>query len=184
MSTRGIYGFRKNGIDKTTYNHSDSYPSGLGTDIAKFFANVNLDDLKKVFDDIILVDQNGVVPPQVAASIPAECSDFSVNAGRNTFYCYLRNTQGDLSWYLKGLKHMPNSSWFIKNSLHCEWGYIVNLDTDELEVWKGHQKTPMDGNRYGTTPAEEGLYPCALVAKFTQEEIRSGDFDKFVEEHD
>ena len=30
MSTRGIYGFRKNGEDKLTYNHYDSYFSYLG----------------------------------------------------------------------------------------------------------------------------------------------------------
>ncbi len=30
MSTRGLYGFRKNEQDKTTYNHSDSYPDWLG----------------------------------------------------------------------------------------------------------------------------------------------------------
>ena len=33
MGTRGLYGFRKNGVDKTTYNHFDSYPDGLGADV-------------------------------------------------------------------------------------------------------------------------------------------------------
>ena len=36
MSTRGIYGFRKNGEDKLTYNHYDSYFSYLGENIINF----------------------------------------------------------------------------------------------------------------------------------------------------
>jgi len=32
MSTRGLYGFIENGEYVATYNHSDSYPSGLGSE--------------------------------------------------------------------------------------------------------------------------------------------------------
>lgn len=36
MSTRGIYGWRKNNENKITYNHSDSYPTWLGEKIVEF----------------------------------------------------------------------------------------------------------------------------------------------------
>ena len=35
MGTRGLYGFRKNGIDKLTYNHLDSYPDWLGKKVVE-----------------------------------------------------------------------------------------------------------------------------------------------------
>ena len=39
MGTRGLYGFRKNGVDKVTYNHYDSYPEYLGRNILEFIRN-------------------------------------------------------------------------------------------------------------------------------------------------
>jgi hypothetical protein len=36
MSTRRILGVRVSGIDKLTYNHSDSYPSYLGNNVVQF----------------------------------------------------------------------------------------------------------------------------------------------------
>ena len=184
MGTRGTYGFRKNNVDKTTYNHFDSYPSGLGKQISEFFADADLVKLGEVFDSIQLVKHDDIVTEDIAETIPAELSNFNVNGGKKTFYCYLRNAQGDLSAYLKGLKYMIDNHDFITDSLFCEWGYIVNLDTGKLEVWRGFQKSPTEGNRYGTTHDEGGYYPCKMVAEFTQEEIKSGAFDKFVEVND
>ena len=37
MATRGAYGFRLNGVEKLFYNHYDSYPEGLGLDIARWW---------------------------------------------------------------------------------------------------------------------------------------------------
>lgn len=181
MGTRGIYGIRKNNVDKTTYNHFDSYPSGLGAQVVEFFADADLVKLGEVFDSIRLVKPDDIITEDIAKTIPAEF--FNVNGGHRTktFYCYLRDAQGDLSVYLKGLKYMIDNHNFIKESLFCEWGYIVNLDTGKLEVWEGYQKAPTKGNRYGITPNENGYYPCKMVAEFTQEEIKAGDFAKFVE---
>lgn len=33
--TRGAVGFRVDGVDKVTYNHSDSYPGGLGAAVLR-----------------------------------------------------------------------------------------------------------------------------------------------------
>ena len=58
MSTRGLYGFRKNGIDKCTYNHCDSYPDWLGREVLEFCATNNIDKLSRLFDNIELVSEN------------------------------------------------------------------------------------------------------------------------------
>ena len=36
MGSRGLYGFIKDGVEKATYSHGDSYPSYLGRDIIDF----------------------------------------------------------------------------------------------------------------------------------------------------
>ena len=37
IGAKGCYGFHRGGVDKLTYNHSDSYPEGvMGADIVEF----------------------------------------------------------------------------------------------------------------------------------------------------
>ena len=62
---------------------------------------------------------------------------------------------------------------FINSSLFCEWGYIVNFDTQELEVYRGFQEERHDKGRYAAkepTKPDTGsgidYWPCALVATF------------------
>lgn len=64
---------------------------------------------------------------------------------------------------------------FIKNSLFCEWAYIINLDTNKLEVWEGFQEKPQENNRYGVEK-DNGFYPCALVKEIDIEKIKLEDF--------
>jgi hypothetical protein len=77
----------------------------------------------------------------------------------------LRIFQGDLNAYKEGLSYMIDNSDFIKDSVFCEWAYIINLDTNELEVYKGFQDTPSN-SRYGNKKSEGGFYPCKLVKVF------------------
>jgi glycine betaine/choline ABC-type transport system substrate-binding protein len=57
MGTRGLYGFRRYGFDKTTYNHFDSYPEYLGKLVGEFCANTSIDDMRKIYDRIQLVNE-------------------------------------------------------------------------------------------------------------------------------
>ena len=47
MSTRGCYGFRKNGIDKLTYNHCDSYPDCLGKTMMEFCKKTSIKEMNE-----------------------------------------------------------------------------------------------------------------------------------------
>ena len=168
MSTRGLYGIRKNGIDKCTYNHCDSYPSGLGFDIVKFCANNSVENLKKFFDNIELVFEDSVpTESQIKECQKAGYVNFSVSSQSNDdWYCLLRNLQGNFAEYQKcidkGSKvYMTDGIDFIKDSLFCEYAYIINLDDEVLEFYVGFQNTPYTNNRYGTSEIH-GYYPCKL----------------------
>jgi hypothetical protein len=164
MSTRGIFGLRKNETDKTTYNHYDSYPKELGKNIVDLCRRTSLEAFDKAFDNIVLVDEIDKATPEQIKVVPADVSDFSIGSGQeDDWHCLLANANGKLEAYTEqGLTFMMEYSDFIKMSLFCEWGYIVNLDTGMLEVWKGLQKTPDSTNRYGTE-CDEGYYPCRLI---------------------
>lgn len=169
MGTRGLYGFRKDGIDKTTYNHFDSYPDYLGRKAAELCAFATPELLEKIYDSIILVDED--VPPtpeQVKQCVDAGYYDGSVSEqSTEDWYCLLRNLQGEFEEYKKNAvagrtTFMADRKEFITNSLFCEYAYIFNIDTQKLEFWVGFQHRVQPGNRYGEEPDEDGCYPCRL----------------------
>ena len=176
MGTRGCYGFRKNGIDKLTYNHFDSYPDYLGRKIVEFCKETSIKKMNEIFNKIILVDEN-TKPTKEQIT---ECLNYyNGNVSNQTvddWYCLLREAQGDIDVYKNGLRYMIDDHDFIKNSLFCEYAYIINLDTNSLEFWVGFQKEPDVTNRYGTEK-EDGYYPCKMVAYYPIE-------PEYMDQHD
>ena len=130
--------------------------------------NTSLKEMNEIFDNIIMVnEQQKPTKEQIA-----ECMEFyngSV-AGQNPedWYCLLRNAQGDLNAYKNGLKYMIDSNDFIKDSLFCEYGYIINLDQNILEFWVGFQTKPELLNRYGTAirDSKSKYYPCKMISYY------------------
>lgn len=161
MGTRGIYGFYKDGVDKVTYNHFDSYPEELGNNIIDFIKTTSIEEMNEIFKKITLVEQDNIATDEQIR----ECSiyaDLDVSRQDITdMYCLLRKTQGNLSVYKNGLKLMINNKDFIKDSLFCEWGYIINLTENVLEIYKGFQTQP-NNNRYSCEP-EGKYYNCAIL---------------------
>ena len=52
MSTRGLYGYIENDEYSANYNHSDSYPSGLGTEFLTACKNKDFSGFGIEEDDI------------------------------------------------------------------------------------------------------------------------------------
>ncbi len=179
MSTRGLYGLRKNGVDKTCYNHCDSYPRCLGKSIVEFCATTSIEDMSKLYDQILLVNE-GALPTQeqVLLCLNAGLYDGSVGEqGTHDWYCLLRKLQGDLLLTKEvadghGVVYMIDDHLFIEDSLFCEYAYIINLDTNNLEFWLGWQHDPQPGNRYGEQ-ADDGYYPCKLVLEIPLDSLDS-----------
>ena len=152
MSTRGAYGFRLDGRDYIQYNHSDSYPSGLGADIlnqSKALAKMPAVSLRNKVASIRLHD--GKTPPTANdIALLAPWTNLGVGQGSvSDWYCLTRNMQGDLLAHLKaGL--IFDSRGFLKDSLFCEWAYIVNVDTRQLECYQGFNKSPNGAGRYAS----------------------------------
>lgn len=115
MSTRGIWGFYKNGLTKAVFNHYDSYPSGLGKDVLSLIVMApNLEWLHELFDNIELIDDE------------EECG-----------------TPQDYLGYSGKVKMSDGMNY----AGGADWWYIINLENNTLEVFKGFQ-TVSDKNRY------------------------------------
>lgn len=182
MGTRGTYGFRKDGVDKLTYNHFDSYPSYLGEKIVSFCYEHSIEEFNELFDKIVLVNESEKpTPEQIDICRQNGLINLAVSSkSEDDWYCLLRNCQGDLDalFEMNNKAYMIDNGDFIKNSLWCEYGYIINLDEEVLEYYEGFQKQPQSDNRYGCIPDEHGYYPCKLILEIPLNEL--DDVDKIV----
>lgn len=155
MSTRGCIGFRLNGKDCLSYNHSDSYPGWLGRETLK-----QLKKWQKGCGWAALREQvenwKGLQP----FGLRADGRD-----SNNNWYEVLRAAHGDLKRLLE-LGYYIEDSAFMGASLFCEWAYVIDLDTKKFEIYKGFQKEKHDG-RYGHLTADRGYFGVKLVKSYS-----------------
>jgi hypothetical protein len=129
MSTRGNYGFKKNGISKITYCHFDSYPAGLGKDLIELLKTTSIEKLNEVFDNLELVEED--IPP---TKEQREHIKKWFDVPDNEWYSVMRNAQGKpvFQAFIEGMKYMvdlPDGG---------SYEYIIDLDTNELIINEGN----------------------------------------------
>ena len=117
MSTRGLLAFRFEGRDYVTYNHSDSYPEGLGAGIVQFAQDH--------------LDSEAAIHAFGQALAAIEWVD-QARGARST-----RLQGGDLlaaiaSRRLTRIVHDPR---MFQTCLDCEFAYLLDLDAGVLEFW-------------------------------------------------
>jgi hypothetical protein len=192
MGTRGFIGFVIDGEEKITYNHFDSYPEGLGMEMLTWLRAIleaekqspKVVDWQAYVRNLKMVDSNST-PTQAQISELTPWSDTSVSEqSLDDWYCLLRKTQGDPGAILAA-GYAIDSSDFPSDSLMCEWGYIIDVDTETFEVYEGFQKEPHHCGRFAHRPPVDmerqiGLfghayYPVALRAAWSFNAIPTGE---------
>lgn len=119
MSTRGVYGFKINNELKVIMSPYDSYPQGLGLDIINFLNKLDLDRLiKKV---------------QALQCIPESLIKDNSLADKELWVKPKEVLQGI---YTGTIQSFFNAQEFLQDPLFCEYSYIINLDTKELECYE------------------------------------------------
>ena len=181
MGTRGLWGIRKNNVDKAAYNHYDSYPSYLGYKIIDFVKAHTTDELSNIFENIILVNEDDKPNLEQIEECSAYLNLEVSNRDATDWYCLLRGAQGKPEEYAKGLKYMADYIDFIKDSLFCEFAYLINLDNETLEYWVGYQKKPDAMNRYGTENPDK-FYPCKLLKAYDLQYVWEAESKGIVDE--
>lgn len=153
MSTRGVMGFVIEGEEKISYNHSDSYPDGLGLTTLAFLRETDLALVRELADKLRAVGKRK--PTQAQIKQLAQYTDSMVDgSNENSWYQLLRHTQGDWKAILDS-GYIESVDYFPLDSLFCEWGYVVDLDRDVLEVYRGFQKWVPTTGRWAGRPTQE-----------------------------
>lgn len=161
MSTRGVWGLRKDDVDKVCYNQMDSYPSGLGENVVELIRMADDETLSRMFDEIELVDAGDTPSKEDVErykSVPG-LVNLSVSESRlQDWYCLIYSSHYYPLYFLpdavfeievgftskkkcsvgqRYCRHMVDSKEFLLDGLCCEWAYIINVNTKVLEVYRG-----------------------------------------------
>lgn len=182
MGTRGALGVKLDGQYYVTYNHWDSYPSGLGKEVVQFCQNIQKSGVWDIFREkmgkVTLVNDQNPASAKLQKKY-AEFCDTSVSEGTPaSWYCLLRKLQGIgilKAIYEGKLSHMIDNFSFLKDSLFCEYAYIINLDDNRLEFYDGFNKDA-DTNSPLPIPQkpsdkQEKYYPVRFVGSVYLDEI-------------
>jgi len=178
MGTRGLWGFIEGEKEYLTYNHWDSYPSGLGDTVLKYVRETPEDEMRAAVKALTLVDEDDT-PTEEQIELLKEWANLSVGEQRlDSWYSLLRETQGDPDATL-GCGFMIEGADFAQDSLFCEWAYVVDLDARTFEVYKGFQKEPHEAGRFADRFEHKerrddgvGQYqPVALVRSYSFDEL-------------
>ena len=169
MSTRGVVILKKEGEEKEIRVSHDAYPSGAGLDLVDLIKTTDLDALFGCMvekDEIDIEDEDDMY-----------CSDapqpFSYDL------CRLAVKKHRRLWI------RPSAPGMIRNSLFCEYAYVVDLVKEKLIFFIGSQTEPQDDNPYGTEPVQlphmhMPYYPCRLAAVFPLDYVKAARAERVV----
>lgn len=150
-----------NEIRVAQYGQWDGYPSVGGVECLDFLRSFDKEVFKSkvrassfISDDDYSILQTGVDIDTFLKNYPQFCRDI----GRDILK--LIETSPD------GIK-LRNSVDFAKDSLFCEWAYVIDLDNDILEVYTGFNTNPLnESERFYSPDSENGYYAVRLFEKF------------------
>lgn len=180
MSTRGFIGFVADGVEKIAYNHSDSYPDGLGVEMLVWLRGAHLPHVREQVAALRVVEPDSEPTDD---DIKALKRYYNPNVGgrteRPTWYQLLRETQGNPSAMLRA-GVIEDASGFPGDSLFAEYGYVVDLDANAFEAYVGFQHSKHDKGRFaGREPQASALgdlyYPVALAASWPLDSLPDSD---------
>jgi hypothetical protein len=118
---------------------------------------------------ILVNEQSDIASPEDIHRYSKYCDVSVASQDAQNWYCLLRNAQnGAILWGVLEDKigHMIDSFDFLKDSLFCEYAYIINLDDMTLDFYKGFQKYPTQTNLPFEMVMDDGYYPVALIEQF------------------
>jgi hypothetical protein len=174
MGTRHLIAVQKNNEYKVAqYGQWDGYLSGQGDSILKFFHENDLETFRSKVDNCYFgsqqqidevyapyTDGNGwMTMEQSAAFKLSEFSHLSRDTGADIL---------DIIMKSDGPLMQVDNIEFAKDSLFCEYAYVIDLDKDILEVYQGFNNDPLpEGARFtGSSDSGRDYQAVKLVASF------------------
>lgn len=178
MGTRHLVMVVKDGDFKVAqYGQGDGYPSGQGITVLNFLRKkmrrpsfdesvkalrpISEQELEALWIECGATKGSNLVGMDVAAKFNKRWPWLDRDHGAEILST-VQDSMGDIQVRL--------STGFAADSLFCEWAYVIDLDKNALEVYRGFNQEPVpSGERFANlTPPErdEKYYPVKLVRKY------------------
>lgn len=175
MGTRGFVGFVIDGTEKIAYNHWDSYPSGLGTDVLDWLRKAHLGGARRLAGELRVVDPTSTPSAEDIEKLRPYANTNVGSREITDWYVLLRGTQGNPAAMLDA-GFIEDASDFPGDSLFAEWGYLVDFDAMTFEVYRGFQGAPHEAGRFAARPpGENGYYPVRLAHSWPLTDLPSDE---------
>jgi hypothetical protein len=131
------------------YGQWDGYPAGQGHDVCDFIVNkLDINKLKTALSKCRFISDeeaeakweaeganisSGLVSMDIAAKVKAKFPELS------------RDTGAEILGLVQSGKarELVNNIDFAADSLFCEWAYVLDLDKQVLEIYKGFNERPL-----------------------------------------
>ena len=165
MGTRNLTVVQHDGQYKLAqYGQWDGYPSGQGKTILEF--------LRDKFDREKFISRLNACKLLSDEEVAALDKDFSADDWTKLYPSLSRDTAAEVLEYIQeSTEPVPiqKDFSFAGDSLFCEWAYVIDLDANMFEVYKGFNQTPvLGGSRFYdlqnklTSDSTDKYYPVRL----------------------
>jgi len=182
MGTRNLTMVIENAEPKIAqYGQWDGYPSGQGITILNFLRSTDLSKFVEQLKKVKFIDKekekeitefmksigsmDGWMNSEQSSLYKREYPYLSRDHGGDILELIM-NSEDEIIW-------LNDSREFVKDSLFCEWCYVIDLDKKTLEVYEGFNESPIDETErfYSKEPNEGGYYPVKLIKIFSLESL-------------
>jgi len=161
------------------YGQFDGYPDGAGHNICEFIQSNDVQAFRSKVEKVKQITEEDLEEIHKKFSSNGWMSLRESNRFNEEYPEFHRNTGSDILKLIAEDKvHSVNlATDFAKDSLFCEYAYVVNLDTNVLEYYRGFQKEVHSRGRFASSIEDkDGYYPVKLVAEISFEDIKEKGF--------
>jgi hypothetical protein len=169
MGTRHLVAVKLDGDYKVAqYGQWDGYPTGQGETVLEFLAKMD----RPAFEQKLRA-ASFLTPADVEIINETIRTEGLQEKWQRRWPELSRDTGADILQMVQdrptGIK-LKNSLGFAADSLFCEWAYVIDLDANTLEVFRGFNKEPLAAEErfFGVTSddAAEGYQPVKKAASY------------------
>jgi hypothetical protein len=173
MGTRHLIAVQKNNSYKVAqYGQWDGYLSGQGDSILKFFHENDLEVFRTKIDNCFFGTEEQINEAFAAYSTDGWMTFEQSKAFKESQFGHLSRDTGsdilDIIMKSDGPLMMTDNIDFAKDSLFCEYAYVIDLNRNVLEVYEGFNEEPIEpGQRFYSEENKDGYYPVKLVKEYS-----------------
>jgi len=190
MGTRHIIAVAKDNEYKLAqYGQWDGYPSGQGAGVLSFLKANKLEVFAEKLSNVSYITEEELKQRWVEAGAAPDEEWVTLDVSRKMAEMYpenVRDTGSDILGIILNAERpikVTNSIDFAADSVFCEWGYVIDLDKNTFEVFRGFNHDPLtESDRFYNLDKPGEFHPIKLLKSYDLNNLPSEE--DFVEELD